>query len=769
MAVRLAQAAFVGGELAPSLYARTDLDKYRYALKTASNVLINRWGGAANRAGSMFVGEVRDSSKATRLIPFQFSTTQTYVLEFGDEIMRPIKDRGQVLEAAKTITGVTQASPGVITSAAHGFSNGDRLYVSGIVGMTQLNGRFFIAAGVTTNTFTLTTLFGAAVSTAAYTAYVSGGAVARLYGLVTPYDSTQLFDVDYAQTADTMYLTHLSYAVRKITRTDHNAWTITTVTWGPVLAAPGSPAAVATVGSGATVYNYKITSLDDDTGEESLPSTVATVTNDLTVSGNKNTVSWSAVTGAERYIVYKEDNGVYGFIGGTTGLSFVDDFIAPDLGDTPPGARNPFGSTGNYPAHCDFHEGRLVLAQTTNAPAGVWLSQSARYENLNVATPAKADDAVSFQLRPGVNAVMGIASVNDLLCFTSEAEYKISGSSVTDAITPASLVVRRQTKRGASGLKPLIIGDIVLYVQRQGAVIRAFGYSFEKDGYKGNDLTLLAPHLFYGHRIVDWCYQQDPHSVIWCVRDDGVLLSLTFVEDQNVFAWAHHTMGGAFGDGDAVVESCACIEGDEEDEVYLVVKRTINGQTKRYIERIVERWNGDFEDIEDAFFVDCGLTYDGAAATQITGLDHLEGASVVALADGNVVTGLTVSGGAVTLPTAASKVHVGYAYTSDIATLGINDGGKEGAVQGRRKRVTGVVLKLNQTRGVQYGANATLLTQLQQRHMEAWNDPMAPYTGDTKVLKFDPSWDGDGAFVLHQAFPLPMEVLAVYPDLAMGG
>jgi len=769
MVARLSQAAFVGGELAPSLYARTDLDKYRYALKTAYNVIINRWGGAANRAGTKFIGETRDSSKEARLIPFQFSTTQTYVLEFGDEIMRPIKDGGQVLESAKTITAITQASHGVVTSAGHGFSNGDRLYIEAVGGMTSLNGRFFIAAGVTANTFTLTDMFGTAINTSALPAYTSGGTASRLYQLTTPYQDTEVFDFDYAQTADVAYVTHLGYTVRKLTRSGHASWTLTAVTWGPSLAAPTSPGAVATVGSGSTVYSYVITAYDDDTGEESLPSSVAAVSNDLTVAPNKNTITWTGVSGAERYIVYKSDNGVYGFIGGTTGLSFVDDNIAADLGDTPPAQRDPFASAGNYPATCEFHEGRLVLSYTTNSPSGVWMSQSTRYENLNVSTPAKADDAVSFQLRPGVNAVQGMASLNDLICFTSEAEYKVNGGGVTEAITPASLVVRRQTKRGAMRLKPLVVGDIVLYVQRQGAVIRAFGYSFEKDGYKGNDLTLLAPHLFRGHTIVDWCYQQDPHSIIWCVRDDGMLLSLTFVDDQNVFAWAKHEIAGSFGDGAAVVESIACIEGDGEDEVYLVVKRTINSVTKRYIERLEPRWDGESQDIESAYFVDSGLTYSGAAATTITGLHHLEGETVSALADGNVIEGLTVTNGAITLATAASLVHVGLPYRSDIETLPINESAKEGAVQGRRKRVTGAALKLNQTRGVKYGPNSSLLRELQQRDAEAWSDPMLPYTGDTRILKFDPQWDSDGSFLIRQQFPLPMEVLAVYPDLAVGG
>src|SRR5690606_7535126 len=224
----------------------------------------------------------------------------------------------------------------------------------------------------------------------------------------------------------------------------------------------------------------------------------------------------------------------------------------------------------------------------------------------------------------------------------SDREWTVDGGGVQSAITPASLDFRKHTRRGSAPHPAIEVGDIALFVQRQGAVVRAFGYSFEKDGFRTNDLTLLAPHLFRGHTIVDWCYQQDPDSIVWCVRDDGVLLALTFVEEQNTFAWTDCYLGGTFGSGASatgygVVESCACIEESDQDAVYFVVKRTINGQTKRYIEKLVKRWDGDSEDIRAAKFSDSHIVFTSASATStVTGLWHLEGESVTALVDGNV-------------------------------------------------------------------------------------------------------------------------------------
>lgn len=793
MPIRLGQYGFSGGEWAEELFGRTDIDKYALALRKAKNIAISKHGSAVNRPGTAYVGEVRNSAKSTRIVPFQFSTTQAYVGEMGDEVWRPLMDGGQILEATKNVVSISQASPGVVEITGHTWSDGDRVFPVGIGGMVELlDNRVFTVADAATDTFTLLDMWGDAVDTSAYTAYTSGGTFARLYQLTLPFDHLEVFDIGYAQTADTMLLAHLSYAPRKLTRSGHASWSIATITFAPTLAAPTSPAATNTVGSGATTYSYKITAIDEDTGEESLPTSVASTTNDLTTSGNYNTVTWVAASGAERYIIYKADNGVYGLIGGTTGTSFVDDNILPDLGDTPPAARNPFGSSNNYPAVVDFHEGRSVWAHTNTTPGGVWLSVSNLYYNMNVASPAKGDDAVSLDLRPGVNAVNGLASLKKLVVLTSEAEYTIEGGGVTNYITPSSLVVERHTLRGARKLKPIIVGSIVLYVQRQGAVVRAFGYSFEKDGYRSNDLTLLAPHLFRGHTIIDCCYQQDPDSAVWFVRDDGVILSLTFVEDQNTFAWARHYLGGTFGSGASatgygVAESCCSIEGETQDDVYFVVKRTINGVTKRYIEKLAPRWQAaldaddDVTNIAEAYFLDCGITYTHAdAKTIIPNLWHLEGQEVYALVDGNVQGPFTVASGKITLTTAmvgtdedaTSQAHVGLAYSSEIVDMPIAQNVETGAPQGRLKGVDKVVLKLIHTRGVKYGSyeHQDRLTEIQQSHLRAnWNDPIQPYSGDTHPLTCDAGWTLDGSVIVRQDYPLPMEVSMIAKDLVVGG
>jgi hypothetical protein len=228
---------FTGGELSPRLDGRNDLAKYASGCKTLQNMIVYPHGSAARRSGTSFVAEVENSAEKTRLIPFEFSTTQTYILEFGNEYIRFYKDGGAILEANKTITGITQADPGVVSITSHGFSNGDTIVISGVVGMTEVNGKRFKVANVNTNDFELQDIDGVDVDTTSFTAYASGGVANRVYQIATTYLTADLFQIKYAQSADVMYLCHPEYSVKKLSRTGHTSWTITEVdfTNGPYL------------------------------------------------------------------------------------------------------------------------------------------------------------------------------------------------------------------------------------------------------------------------------------------------------------------------------------------------------------------------------------------------------------------------------------------------------------------------------------------------------------------------------------------------------
>lgn len=693
--IRAYQPAFTAGVLSPALHARVDLAKFSTGLKQGKNIFVHAHGGASNRPGLQFIGEVKDSARKTRLIPFQFNTSQTYILEFGHNTMRVYRNGGLVLDG--------------------------------------------------------------------------GGAP---YEIATPFTEDLVGQIVFAQEADVMYLVTTSTEPRKLSRLADNNWTLSTVTFAPKISAPAAPTVTkpgdtsADPGYTATVYRYKVSAVSDATGEESLPSAQGSVTNDLSIAGGINRIAWSAVTGAGRYIIYKEDNGVYGYIGGTSGLQFDDENITADLADTPQTARNPFSGAGNYPRCVSFVEQRLVFASTSTDPQAVWMSQSANYENFGYSSPSKASDAVTFRIKARqVNEIRAILPVKAMLLLTSAAEWLVSGGSQSDAISPSAIKIDNQGYRGAAALQPISVGNTVLFAQARGGVIRDFSYEFANDAYTGKDLTILARHLFENRSIKAWDYAQAPHSIVWVVLDDGSMVSLTYMREHEVWAWTSHDSAGG------VFEDVAVIAEGNEDVPYFLVKRQIGGVWKRYIEKLHTRVMGS---VSDAFFVDSGLTYSGAAATVISGLGHLEGQEVVALADGNVVRGLTVSGGAVTLPNAATKAHIGLPYEALMQTLNLELGSVQGlgTVQGRMKSVAEVTLRVENTRGIFVGPyddtrDGKHLVEYRQRSTEAWNEAIRLYTGDIRIT---PPWDWntEGSMIIKQFDPLPMTILAVMPDVVIG-
>jgi hypothetical protein len=682
------QRSFSGGELAPSLHARSDLAKYQSGAKTLRNMIVLAHGGASNRPGTKYIAEVKDSTERVRLIPFQFSVSQTYVLEFGDLYMRVFTDGAQVL-----------------------------------------------LAGVP-------------------------------YEIATPYTTADLPTLKYVQSADVMTIAHPSYATRNLSRTAHTSWTLATITLAPALAAPAGPIATPTNGTGVIpthTDSYMITAVAAETLEESLPSVAATCLNFplSPATGTYNTVTWSAVTGATKYNVYKESNGsgIHGFIGSATALSFTDTNLAGDDSDTPPGARDPFAAS-NYPGVVTYHQQRRVFGGSTTAPQTVWMSQSGNYQNFNVSSPSRDDDAVTFTLAsPQVNEIRHFVALADLLVLTSGGEFKVTGggSGGGDAITPSAVVVRPQGYRGCSHVPPLTIGETALFVQAKGSIVRDLGYSLDTDGYTGNDLSVLSNHLFEGLTLDEWAYAQAPHSIVWAVRSDGVMLSLTYMREHQVWAWCQHDTAGLY-------ESVCTVSEGTEDAVYVAVKRTINGVVRRYVERLQSRI---VNDVRDSFFVDSGLTYDGAAATVISGLDHLESETVTILADGSVSASQIVSAGTVTLPAAASVVHVGLAYSSEIKTLDF-DLAQARAPANAKRRVTEVVVKVERSRGLWVGPDADHVVEVKQRDVEPYGDPIELFTADIKIA-IPPSWGRSGSIVLQQIDPLPLTVLAVLPEVEIGG
>ena len=756
------QTSLSAGELSPSLQSHADLAKYRTGLALCENFFVLAQGGISNRAGFEFINEVVASGEKARLISFSFNTEQTYALVFNNQKMRVVKNGGMVLESTVAITGATQANPVVVTAAGHGYANGDDVFIDGVAGMTEINGRFFRVANQTVNTFELTDYAGNNIDGTAFTAYTSGGTVGRVYTLPTPYLEADLFRLKFTQSADVMTITHPDYDQRDLSRTGDAAWTLTIISYASSISPPSAGLGIVQVGtaSGANnkEYRYVITSVTAD-GDESVASSIqASASINALNETYGNRISWNTVAGADYYNVFKElslNSGIFGWIGEADedGSPSFDDYnYGPDMTFTPPEARNPFSGADNKPACVTYHQQRQWFGGSNNNPQTIWSTRTADFDNMDVSRPSRSDDAIEATIAARqVNEIRHLLSLDDLLVFTSGAEW-IAQADQDGVLTPSNINFRTQGFRGSSHVPPLVIGETGLFVQEKAGRVRDIRYTFEADRYVGNDLTVLSRHMFENYEIVDWCYSQEPYSIVWVVRDDGTMLSLTYLREQNVYAWCRHTTNGSF-------ESvCSVSEGDQ-DVVYAVVKRTINGSDVRYVERMKERvWTT----IDDAFFVDSGLTYSGAATTTISNLHHLEGETVVALADGNVVQNLVVTDGAVTLPDPAEKVQIGLSYNADFQTLEIAFNGL--VMQSRKKQVARVAMRVLESRGLSIGKDSSSLFEFKERTTAMGYTGIPELTGQ-QVMEVTPGWNDFGQIYCRQSHPLPATVLAVIPEL----
>ena len=619
----LIQRSFTGGEVTPSMQGRVDTIKYATGCKTLRNMRVMRHGGAENRAGTKFVSEVKTSSSKARLIPFVFNNSQTYVLEFGNEYMRVHKEGVLLSDLTLTITGISNANPGVVTYTGTDPSDGDEVYNSGVVGTigTYINNRNFKIANVNTgaNTFELQDMDSVDFDTTSLGSYTSGGTAERIYEIATPYAEADLFDINYVQSADVITLVHPTYGPRDLARTGDTSWTLTLKAFGP---ANDPPSAVMISGTTNVLlldqHAYAVSLVDAGTGEETIVAVGGQDEIEPPSVADPHTITWTAsgdAVSADNYYIYYAVPGSnldFGFIGSVSAAFTTFEYnasVVPNYNEKPlvPGAL--FDSSDDYPAAITYYQQRLVLGGSNNKPETTYASQTGYFTNFGTHSPIQDDDGINFTLAGRqVNRVKHYIDVGKLLIFTSGAEWIVNGDGVS--LLPTAINAGVQTYNGSGNLAPIVISGSVLYLQARGSIIRDFNFDFNTNSFRGSDLTIFSAHLFDNYTLADWTFQQIPHSNLWAVRSDGTMLGLTYIREQEISAWHRH-------DTDGLYESVCSVPEGNEDVLYTVVNRTINGSTRRYVERHATRL---ITDIEDAIFMDSTSTYDGrnSSATTMT-------------------------------------------------------------------------------------------------------------------------------------------------------
>ncbi len=698
MTIPTIQPAFSKGELAPALYGREDLAALHVGATTMRNMYVSYRGGAYSRPGTAFVGRCKESGLSDihpRLIPFQFSTTQAYVLEFGTEYMRVVFQGAPVTEPPLAITNITQANPATMTVSGT-FTAGDWIFVDQVAGMTQVSGNTYIVGGSGGSTFPLLDLDGQNLDTTGFSPYTGFGNAARIFTLATPYQAVDLPLLKYAQSADVMSLTHPSYPPMELKRFAADNWTLTPFSTASSIDPPAGLPVVTintTVTGTPTEYAYVVTAVDSQTNQESIASLEGRLASpiDISASAGSITITWTPVASAQYYNIYKAHpsqnsdvpaGSLFGFMGSTKGVQFVDDNIVPDFTQTPPLNINPFtpgtildvvvdnpgsgyttfgftittatgsgaaftgipiagklggidlakggqnyqssdtvavtgdgmGATvhlvvgpasGVYPGVVSYFQQRRAYANTNNNPDTMWFSQPGAFTNFDKRIPVIDSDAITAS--PFAEQVDGVQwmipmSVG-LVTLTGRAAWQIEGTGSStfnpQPITPANIEALSQAFNGCNAVvMPFKVNYDILYVQALGSKVRDLEYNFFTNLYTGTDITVLSSHLFDGYQIEEWAWCEDPLKIAWAVRNDGALLSLTYMKEQQVTGWARHDTQGLFW-------SVCAISEPPVNAAYFVTTRERPGKPRAYyIERLDNRL---WPSIEDAWCVDCGV------------------------------------------------------------------------------------------------------------------------------------------------------------------
>ena len=636
------------------------------------------------------------------------------------------------------------------------------MYLGALPGLPRLHARFAEITAVTTNSITIRKTDGSQLDTTGQPAWVSGGTVSRVLTLATPYSDVDLADIGYAQQEATMTLTHPNISARELKYTGPGTWTLSALSFAPTIAAPTGVAATPTVAQNNFLTNasYAVTALATDGVTESALSSTVTANNNLALAGNFNTITWTAVTGALRYFVYKRLGGELAFVGQANGTSFQDNNILPDSLKRPPEQFSTINAgAGNFANVSTYHEQRRWFGGTLNNPLSIAATRPGAYTNMTASIPTRDDDAFEFKLASStLDTIRHMIPLADLLVFTTSGEWRVYADS--GAVTPSNITVKPQSFIGAAKARPVAASNAVLFVRAKSARLMEIKYAWEANAFNTIDVSLLAPHLFNFYTFNDIVLGVDGEQVAWLSRSDGKVLGMTYVPEQQVYAWHQHETVGGF------VESLCAVPEDDGVVVYGLVRRTINGRKVRYVERMRSRY---FADQKAAFHVDCGATYDGAPTATISGLHHLEGATVDILADGAEHPQRVVTDSKITLDSPASVVHVGIPMVSDAQLLPAVDDGEPAGFQGTFKNVNRIRARVASSVGLAAGPSFDKLREYPLRDASTPYDTAPPLrTGEVK-LELTPAWGADGSVAFRRAGPLPLTLVSVTLEMEGGG
>lgn len=806
-------ATFASGEVSPLMYGRVDLQQYYNGLEIAENCLVRPYGLIMNRPGSEFIAPVKYPDKDTRLLEFVFNESDAFIIEFGEFYFRFFTLGAAVTEPSKAITAATQANPCQLTITGHAYSVNDEIVISGVVGMTELNGnRYRVNTVVDPNNITIKDLDGTPIDSTGYTLYISGGISKKIYEVAHTYTEAQLFDVHYAQINDVVNLTHGAHRPAELIRMAADSWTLVDIDFigGPVQDINITPVTItpsADTGLGITLTASAATFL----------------------AGHVDSV-WKIKDGYVTITAFGSTTSVTADVQGT-------DNLGTGPGATTEWSEASWSDVAGWPATVTYHERRRWYARTTNQPQTQWASKPFIYDDFDTGT-GNDDDALDLTLNTEkANDIKWMSSGTTLATGTFGGEFISSSGTNGISLTPDNANAVRQTGWGSLNIQPQKIANFIYYIQRASRKVRELFYYWDLDTYKSVDMTILSEHITESG-IINMTYQQNPDTTLWCVREDGEICTLVREEDQQVKAWTRQVTDGFY-------KSVAAIPSflGPYDEVWIIAERTINGITRKYIERFEDPQVPDRQ--EECFYVDSGLkfssydqttgislslsaltgaitatasgsyfnagdvgqrirgidadgefvgemiitgytsptivtgtsTFDfdgtayaanlwGLSVTTLSGLDYLEAKTVSILGDGAVQTQKVVASGDVVMERDAFEISIGLPYTSIMKTLSIESGSATGTAQGKLKRLYQLGLRVYKTLGIKVGGSVDKVFNVTLREPVVEMGRPIPLVSDTiPNIRFTGGWVYEGKVVIVQDTPLPMHILDIMPLL----
>lgn len=785
MGIYTIQTSFATGEISPSLYGRPDLAKYSAGLARCENFIIHPHGGVSKRPGMRFVAKAKGRC---RLVEFEYSIDQTYVLEFGNKYVRFFRNGAQItkdgepyelvtpyLEADLDALSFTQSAD-VLYIVHKGYRPMELYRVSDDEWALQdfpfRNGPFRNKTEAQADvTLALSALSGGSVTMTASAPLFEAGHEGALFELTHHVD-----EVMVKSSGNTWTLEVTAYkewrlesggfwggeVVLEYWDADEEAW----VKYKTYISQAYDEGTTSNCGN---AKNYS----DQDTVEEptKLRLRAVSFTSFVPEGNSEEDRGYFQLVAMAGY--HKAVARVVSVVSSTKATVSMETEAASTRA-TLNWREGSWSDVLGWPSAVGFYQERLAMGATREEPQSWWLSVVGDYYDFGVSLEVLDDEAVSGTLvSRKLYDINYFVSTNKLLIMTSGGEWLLSPGAAGGALTPSNVDVGLQGNRGCARIEPVVIGNMVLFVQSRGLRIRDLGYEYVSDSYTGTDLTMLARHLFERWTIKDWAFAQEPDSMCWTVMSDGSLIALTYIREQEVVAWGRFPTDG-------FVESVAAVVSEGADDVYLCVKR---GE-ERFIELLSPR---GVDSPEEAFFVDAGVTARfETPSREVSGLSHLEGREVVCLADGNVIEGLTVENGKVALPHAASVVHVGLPYAALLETLELVYGRQDGTQLTRRSRISSVTARVERTRGLFIGTEVSqksprdtsdktgltaveeaLLSEAPQRTDERYNEPVGLYTKDYKLHLS--SGYGQGRITCWAPYPLPCSILALVAEVETGG